>query len=853
VKVLPENVANDPDRRARFDREAKAVAALSHANILAIFDFALADGLAYAVTELLEGETLRARLSQGALPIRRAVDVAIQIARGLAAAHEKGLTHRDLKPENVFLLNDGQVKILDFGLAKAAADSVADRETVAGTAPGTILGTVGYMAPEQVRGQAVDGRTDLFALGAVLYEMVAGRQAFQRETAAETMAAILKEDPPELMQSRADLPPALDAIVRHCLERHPGERFQSARDLIFNLQSLSHSSSAPAALGMPRPFKVLSNRAAWAVAIVSSAIALLLALRPPAASPAAEVVRLSLNPPENTSFTSPSTVTIGVPQFALSPDGRSIVFIASAAGAKPALWLRSLQAGTARVMPGTDGAEYPFWSPDGRWVGFFADGRLKKIPAGGGPALAITDAPDPRGGSWGPDETILFGTGTQGIYRASASSGTVARVTELDVSKREGSHRTPEFLPDGKHFLFTIRSGQTEQTGVYAGSLDGQTRKLVIRGNTNARYSSSGHLLFMDGDTLMGQAFDAEHLELKGQPFIVEDHVGLSSIPSGAVSVSGAGTLAHAGTLSEIGQLTWFDRDGVPSSTVGPPGDYLSFRLSPDQTRLAASIVEVKRGAPDIWLTNLAVGNRAPFTLGGYFNDEPVWSPDGTRIIFRTFRSAGPTEFYSKSAGGGGNEEPVLLERPRLASGNPSPGGVIPWDWSPDGRHLLYSVIGPDSGLWLLSLEGDQKPVKLLSARGDQLHGAFSSPDGKLVAYSSSESDRFDVHVQTVPLSNLHSVVSTAGGSMPRWRADGRELYYLSLDSKLMVVPVGPGPSFGAPQQLFQTRVPRNANVFRTHYVPSRDGQRFLINTLVADLPPVSITVVLNWTAGLKK
>jgi len=637
-------------------------------------------------------------------------------------------------------------------------------------------------------------------------------------------------------------PSNIEHIIQRCLENDPENRWQSARDLRHSLELVGQATG-------PRPAKGRSYWAAWAVPVVSVAIALFLALRPAAAPPAEEVVRLSLNPPENASFTGSSVATVGVPQFALSPDGRSIVFVAAAAGARPTLWWRPLQAEPARLMTGTDGADSPFWSPDSRWVAFFADGKLKRIPVGGGSALVIADAPEPRGGAWGPDDTILFGTGSQCIYRASTSGGTVRCVTKLDVSRQEGSHRNPEFLPDGKHFLFTVRSGQTEETGVYAGSLDGKTKTLLIRGLTNALYSPSGHLLFMSGDTLMGQAFNAEHLQLRGQAFILEDHVGLSSMPNGAFSVSRAGILAHARTLSEMGRLTWFDRGGNPSGTVGPPGYYIDFRLSPEQTRLATSRVDVKAGAPDIWLTNLALGNPAPFTFGGFFNAEPVWSPDGTRIIFRTFRSAAFAEFYNKSAGGGGKEEPVLLATRTSESVYTA---MIPWDWSPDGRHLLYSVVGPDSGLWLLPLAGDRKPIKFLSAPGEQLHGNFS-PNGKLVAYSSNESGQFEVKVQTVPLSDRQWVVSRAGGQMPRWGADGRELYYLSLDWKLMAVPVAPGPSFGAPRSLFQTYAPRSANLYRTHYVPSRDGQRFLINTLPADQPPVSITVVLNWTTGLKK
>jgi Tol biopolymer transport system component/predicted Ser/Thr protein kinase len=793
----------------RFESEARSIAALNHPNICTLHDV----GPDYLVMEYVEGHALK-----GPLPLDQTLKYAAQICEALDAAHKKGITHRDLKPANILVTKAG-VKLLDFGLARIAA-SPDETMTMA------VMGTPAYMAPEQWDGKPGDARSDIYALGCVLYEILTGKRVLPERGAVE--------------------PAALESVIRTCLEKDADERWQSAHDVKRALALAGQTST------LARLTKNRADWAAWAVAAVGAGIALFFGLRPAAAPPAAEVVRLSLNPPENASFTGASIATVGVPQFAVSPDGRSIVFVASVAGAKPMLWLRSLEAETARVIPGTDGADYPMWSPDSRWIGFFADGELKKVPASGGPALAFADAPDPRGGSWGPEDTVLFGTGTQGIYRVSASGGPVKRVTERDVSRQEGSHRTPAFLADGNHFLFTVRSGQTEQTGgVYAGSLDGKTKKPMIRGNTNSLYSPSGHLLFMDGDTLMGQAFDADRLELRGQAFVIESHVGLSSITNGAVSVSGAGILAYAGTLSETGRLTWFDRSGSPSGSVGPPGDYIDFRLSPDQTRLAASLVDPKAGAPNIWLMDLALGNPAPFTFGGFFNAEPVWSPKGDRILFRAFRSGGFVEFFSKSAGGGGKEEPVLPEQASRAAGV-NTTVMIPWDWSPDGRHLLYSVIGGDSGLWLLPLAGDPKPVKFLSSPGDQLHGNFS-PDGKLVAYSSSESGRFEVHVQTVPLSDRQWVVSTAGGSMPRWRADGRELYYISLDWKLMVVPVGPGPSFGVPRQLFQTHVPRNASFYRTHYVPSRDGQRFLINTLAADLPPVSITVVLNWTAGLKK
>jgi serine/threonine protein kinase len=885
VKVLPADMAADPERRARFEREARAIAALSHPHICTIHDVGEApvrepstdshqpsaishDTVQFLVMEYLEGETLADRLAhaKGPLPLEQVLKIGIDIADALDKAHRAGIAHRDVKPANIFLVGRRgasalpEAKLLDFGLAKlrgpAAAITMSAMTGMAtatpATATGTILGTIHYMAPEQVEGREADTRSDIWALGAVLYEMATGRRPFDGASAASVIGGILKDTPPAVSTRQPLAPSALDHLVKRCLEKDADERWQDAGDLKGELAWIAEGETAVAPIGA-RTHNPWLERVAWITAAVATLIALFLILRPASAPATGDVVRLSILPPDKTLFTGQSTATVGVPQLAVSPDGRAIVFAAAAPGARPTLWLRSLDAVTAHSLPGTEGADSPFWSPDRRWIGYFADGRLRKIPASGGPSQVIAaNIPDNRQASWGPDDTILFSRGTTGVFRVPSSGGLVTPVTELDTSRQEGSHRFPQFLPDGRHFLFTVRSSLTDHAGVYAGSLDGRTKKLLIRGTTAGLYTPSGHVLFLDGDTLMGQAFDAERLELRGQAFLVEGGVGRSSTGSGSYSVSGTGTLAYAGTLSTPGRLTWFDRGGNPSEPIGSASDYTDFRLSPDQTRLAASLVDPKTGYPDIWITDLTRRSSAPFTFGPSVNASPVWAPDGTRIIFRTTRAGGLTEFYAKSSGGGGTEVPVLTATMARASSVLSTNVTL-WDWSPDGRHLLFSAwTASEYDLWLLPLAGDAKPVSVLSAPGDQIHGNFS-PDGRLVAYSSSESGRFEVHVQTFPLTDRQWTVSTAGGYEPRWRADGREMYYLSLDQRLMAVAVGPGPSFGAPTELFQVRVAAGVSSFRTHYVPSRDGKRFLINTPTGDAAIVPITIVLNWTAALKK
>ena len=865
VKVLPTDLAADPDRRARFEREARAIAALSHPHICTIHDVGRHEDIDYLVMEYLEGETLTDRLAhaKGPLPLGQVLTIGSDIADALDKAHRAGITHRDVKPANIFLVRRGgtsapDAKLLDFGLAKLrgpAASITMSAMTKAtatpATAAGTILGTIHYMAPEQVEGREADTRSDIWALGAVIYEMATGQRPFDGASAASVIGAILKDTPPAVSTRQPLAPSALDHLVERCLEKDADDRWQDAGDVKHELTWIADGGTAVAPVDA-RTRNRWSERVAWMTAAAAVLTALFFLLRP-ASAPAMGVVRLSILPPDKTRFTGQNTATLTVPELAVSPDGRAIVFAAAAPGARPTLWLRSLDAVTAYSLPGTEGAESPFWSPDHRWIGYFADGKLKKTPASGGPSQVIAaNVSDNRQASWGPDDTIILSRGITGVLRVPSSGGMVTPVTELDASRQEGSHRFPQFLPDGRHFLFSVRSSLADQTGVYAGSLDGMTKKLLIRGNTPALHAPSGHLLFLDGDTLMGQAFDADRLELSGQAFVVERGVGRSSTGAGSYSVSRTGTLAYAGTLSIPGQLTWFDRGGTPSESVGSLGDYPDFRLSPDQTRLAASLADPKTGFPDIWITDLTRRGSAPFTFGPATNASPVWAPDGARVMFRTTRGGGVTEFYAKSAGGGGKEEPVLSQSAARASGALSAIMML-WDWSPDGRHLLFSATtSSDFDLWLLPLAGDVKPVSFLSAPGDQWHGNFS-PDGKLVAYSSNESGIFEVHVQTFPPTDRQWTVSTTGGYEPRWRADGREMYYLSLDQKLMAVAVGPGPSFGAPTALFPVRVAGGVSAPRTHYVPSRDGRRFLINTPIGDAAMAPITVVLNWTAGLKK
>jgi eukaryotic-like serine/threonine-protein kinase len=849
IKVLPANLSSDPTLRQRLEREAKAVSKLSHPNICTLHDIGQQDGVDFLVMELVEGETLEHKLTKGPLPPEQTVRVAAQIADALARAHKIGITHRDLKPSNVMLTKAG-AKLMDFGLATesgpaplAAALTEMTVDHAKLTVEGTIIGTFQYMAPEQLEGKESDPRTDIFALGEVIYEMATGKPAFTGKSRASLIAAILTTEPPPISQLQPLTPPVLERVVKKCLAKDPDDRWQSARDIKTNLEWIAEGKDPfPSAVKL-NPWR---ERAAWILASVFLMTMAFLAAGYNRAPSASEPVRFSVYPPEKAVFSGPPNITVPVPQFALSPDGRALVFVANASGADPMIWLRSIDQVTTHPLPGTERAQLPFWSPDGRWVAFFAEGKLKKIPVGGGPVQVLADVADAFGGSWGADGSIIFGKLSSSIFRVSSGGGVVTSVTKVDSIQK--AHRWPQFLPDGRHFLFHVQGGDPGHHGVYVGSIDGRIQKFLVRSESSAVYALPGYLLYVDGDTLLGQRFDAANLEVKGEPFTIAEHVGRSTGFNIGASVSATGMLAYAAAVLQQGHLTWFDRAGNSLNSVGADGDYTDFRLSPNGQTLAVSLVDPKAWNPDIWLIDLTRGGSSRFTFGSALSAAPVWSPDGTRVVFRTNRG-GMTELYEKSAGGGGNETPMLTNEMQLAAGIDSPNFVSS-DWSPDGRFVLGSVPQQSTGddLWLIPLGGDKKPFKFLGPPSDQLHGTFS-PDGRFVAYTSNESGRFQVYVQTFPLSDRKWQVSTDSGYEPRWRADGREIYYLSEDRKLMAVPVGASPSFAVPKVLFQTRVPEGVTSRRTHYVPSRDGQRFLINTQTGDALPNPITVVLNWQA----
>jgi serine/threonine protein kinase len=847
VKVLPTNVSTDPDRLRRFEQEACAASALNHPNILVVHDIGAHDGTTYVVSELLEGETLRRRIGGTPLGQRRAIDYALQIANGLAAAHEKGIIHRDLKPDNIFITNDGRVKILDFGLAKLtqldgnqAQTDVPTRRV--DTDPGVVMGTVGYMSPEQLKGTAVDQRTDIFAFGAILYEMLSGRRAFHGESAAETMSAVLKEDPPELSDTNKTVSPALERLVNHCLEKNPEARFHSARDLAFALEALSGSAPTSAqtiTVSTFAPSRLTSRELIFASLAAVALIALAGVLtfsyfrRVPTET---RPVRLLINPPEKTGFG----------PFAISPDGLRLAFVTTDTSGKSLLWVRSLDSITAQPLSGTDEAILPFWSPDSRFIGFFAEGKLKKVEATGGSVQTLCNAAVPRGGTWNGDGLILFApTPNEPIFQVSAAGGTPTSLTKLDPSRQEASHRWPYFLPDGRHFLYAISGGPKSQ-GIYVRSLDGkENRRLLDIPNSVVAYAAPGFLLFRRESTLMAQAFDADKLQLSGEPFPIAEQVGydVTSFQT-FFSVSQTGVLVYSGGSFGNTQLTLVDRNGKEIALLGGPGNFIRPWLSPDGKRVVVDGVDA-HGNRDLWLIDLATGQPTRFTFDPSQELFSVWSPDGSRILFSSDRE-GPRHIYQKAATGAGNEE-LLLK---------SDDNKFPTDWSSDGRFITYVVNDPKTKLdiWILPLFGDQKPFPFLQTNANERNARFS-PDRRWIAYTSDESGLNEIYIQSFPTLGSQQQVSTNGGYFMAWSRDSSEVFYVANDKKMMVVDISQRDGTiktGTPVPLFDMHVPSYTAAV-TQFAVTADGRKFLVANALTQTTLGPITVVLNWTADLKK
>lgn len=850
IKVLPASFSSDRDRLQRFQQEACAAGALNHPNILSIYDIGTHDGAPYIVSELLEGGTLRKRLSGTTLPQRRAIDYALQLALGLAAAHDKGIVHRDLKPDNIFITKDGRVKILDFGLAKLTQTDGNARQTDiptrrVGTDPGVVMGTVGYMSPEQVRGQTVDHRSDIFAFGAIVYEMLAGQRAFRGDSPADTMSAILREDPPDLSATNRNVSPALERLVDHCLEKNPEERFHSARDLAFALEALSASTGSstetitipaltPRRLGrrelIPWSLAALFFLAAVAFAIV--------ALRSTTSTKDEELSRFYIYAPENTKFS-------GATDF-ISPDGRKLLFNVVGADEKGQFWIRSIDSLTARPLPGTENGGQAFWSPDSRFIAFFAGGKLKKVDVSGGTVQTLADAERRGGGTWNKDGVILFAPAFGGgLFRVSAAGGAITPVVTVGAPHNEISYFWPRFLPDGKHFLYLARSSRGEDSGIYIGSLDSTESKLLVQSGAGAMYAL-GYLLFLRGGALMAQPFDPDKLQLSGEPSQVAEEVGYNPLNGRPFfCVSNTGVLVYRSNILRNSQLTWFDRTGRQLGTVGTPGLMLTPSLSPDEKQVAILRTDLK-SASDIWLVDLSRQSSSRFTFDPAMDTNPVWSPDGSRIVFSSNRS-GQFDLYWKPSHGAGNEE--LLFK--------SDNAKVVTDWSADGGLILYQESAANRmwDLWALPLVGDQKPFPIIQSNFRESQAKFS-PDGRWIAYVSDESGTSQVYVQNFPNAGGKLMVSINGGFQPRWRRDGKELFYFGTDNKLMVVQVktnGNDFQAGTPSPLFQATLIPPIPIGGSAGEVTHDGQRFLINVLVEESASSPAIVVQNWTALLKR
>ncbi len=865
IKVLASHLSSSPELRQRMEREARSISSLNHPHICHLYDIGSQNGADYLVMEFLEGETLAERLRKGTLPMNEILKIGIAIAEALAVAHRQGIVHRDLKPGNV-MLTPGGAKLMDFGLAKplgvasasstSAPPSFTAAATLSGPSPlsplttaGTIIGTIQYMAPEQIEGKEADARSDIFAFGAVLYEMGAGKRPFEGKSQISLASSILEKDPEPIRTLKPQTPAAFEHVVTTCLQKNPDDRYLAAHDIKLELQWIAAekvatekiavekpSSDAPADAAAS-PLAPARRPLAWMFAIVAGLLLGAMAGFLLHRTPSAHSIRTVIDPPPNSLFRL-SDDNAGPP--VLSPDGTTIAFTATGSGGKVQIWVRPMNSLEAHSLPGTDDAIFPFWSPDSRALGFFADAKVKTIELNGGSSTVVCDAPLGRGGAWGANGVIVFSAGPiSPILQVNASGGTPTAVTRIDLAQHS-SHRWPFFLPDGKHFLYLAMNhdaARSASDAVYYASLDGRENRLLLRTQANAIYAD-GFLLFAQHDQLMAQPFDPSSGKLSGEPQRVAVGV-MNDLTTWHMDASASdnGLLAFgSGGLGEL-QLIWVDRTGRQSAVAADKLTNLQYAsLSPQGDRVA---LQIDTGINDIWVLDLARGVRTRLTFGPVTNASPVWSPDGKWIAYFSFRDS-KYNLYRKPSDGSGAEELLVSDDNQTIYAN---------DWSHDGKTLIYQrgLAGEGNEIWALPLEGERKP-RMLVSKGSV---GRLSPDGRWLAYQSLESGVPEIFVVAADGRQGKWQVTPNGGQWPQWSHDGKELLYFDLPSNIVSVPVkeiGGVLQFGAPQIL----VNRWTILTVPFFDISNDGQKLLLERLSQQVSQ-SVTVVTNFTEGLQK
>jgi eukaryotic-like serine/threonine-protein kinase len=832
LKLIRSDLSMDAERIIRFEREAKVLASLNHLNIAAIYGLEESGSSRFLVMELARGETLAARIARGAVPMEEALKIAKQIAMALETAHERGVTHRDLKPANIMVSAEGQVKVLDFGLAKAVSGdtselNLSNSPTVVTANTGMILGTAGYMSPEQAKGKVVDRATDVWAFGCVLFEMLAGRPTFEGETIGEVLGSVFRAEP-EWKYLPAETPLNIRRLLRRCLRKDVQQRLHDVHDIRIELEEPDSDLAASSPLP---PASRRGERVVWVSVVSVLLVVSLLALfkyRSATNQPSPEY-RLEITTPPTTDPLS----------FALSPDGQNMVFVASFEG-RPRLWLRRLDSVSMKPVPGTDYATMPFWSPDSRSVGFFLNGVMRTLDVESGSIQPIIRLAVPAGAAWNRDNAIIFpGAPDYPLLRVSSKGGAMSPIPNL--VPRDAGHRDPQFLPDNNHFLYYV-AGDSQSRGIYIGELNGGGARRLLEADASAVYAPPGRLLFIKQGTLFAQLIDSKTWELSGAPVPVAQEVAYGGVASSAaISASAAGPIAYrTGSSGGKRQLVWIDRTGKEVGKIGEAHDfgpaYLS--MSPNGQQLA--VQRGVQGNADIWLLDLVRGGALRFTTAPQPEITPVWSPDGRKIVFSGGYN-GQFDLYLKGTDGTASELLLSDKDSKQAT-----------DWSRDGRYILYRNItgaATNIDIWALPLDGDKKPIPLVRTPFEERDAQFS-PDGKWIAYQSNESGRFEIYMQPFPGPGAPLPISTGGGAQVRWRSDGTELFYIAPDGNLMTVSMQTDssgiPKPGNAVRLFLTHVGAVEDISPAHYLPSSDGQKFLMDTIVEE-NAAPITVIVNW------